>query len=239
MKLQISQQIFDAFPGATVGVVSATGVDNRGSDTRIDTMLTQEVRRIRGQYSLEDLKLMPQLQSWRAAYVEFKASPTKYRCSVESLYAAVLTGGALRSINKVVDLYNLISLRHLVPVGGCDTSRVHGDVMLCRATGHEPFVALNQTEVTYPKPPEVVYRDQERVLCRRWNWREADSAKLSPETHSILLVVEGLPPVGGREVEAATVELSEQIRNFTGGVVSTSLLCASRPEAAVTAMHGR
>ena len=235
MKLSIAPEVLADFRELAIGVVSAAGVRNQSSHEVISGLLRQEVQRIQREHTRESLARMPEFLAWRGAYARFNGNPKKYRCSAENLYATVLERGDVRSIHMLVDLYNVISLRHAVPVGGEDTSRVEGDIVLCRASGHEPFVALNGEETTYPKPGEVVYRDALGVLCRRWNWREAERTKLTLDTRSLVLVVEGLPPVGMERVGAATAELAELVQDFAGGSVEMALLNAEKPEVTLLA----
>ena len=54
--------------------------------------------------------------AWRAAYQAFGAKPKRTRPSVEALLRRVEAG--LPRIDRLTDIYNAISVRHLLPVGG-------------------------------------------------------------------------------------------------------------------------
>ncbi len=136
----------------------------------------------------------------------------------------------LRHINKVVDIYNYISIKYIVPVGGDDTDKIEGSITLKFAQGNEPFVELNSEETKNPREGEVVYVDDKEVLCRRWNWRECDKSKMTENTKNVALVVEGLPPVTKEEIEIITKELSELIQKYCGGEIKTFILNSSNPE---------
>ena len=140
-------------------------------------------------------------------------------------------GQRLRSVNRLVDLYNTISLRHLVPVGGEDLAAVEGDVELDFATENEPPVRLlGEPEARPPKPGEVIYKDRVGALCRRWNWKEADRTKLTEQTTDGFLVIEGLPPVGRPLVESALGELAALVEEHCGGSVRTGIVDRENPE---------
>jgi lysyl-tRNA synthetase class 2 len=136
----------------------------------------------------------------------------------------VLGGVDLRPINPIVDVYNYISLKHMVPVGGDDISRVEGNITLRFAHEGENFRPLNSEEVEQAKQGEVVYADDIEVLCRRWNWRECDKTKMTEETEEALLVVEGLPPVDKEEIEKIIEDLSRTIQKFCGGGTRMDIL---------------
>jgi DNA/RNA-binding domain of Phe-tRNA-synthetase-like protein len=217
MVFRIDDAVFEKFPGLTIGVVVATGVDNRRHRERAAALLCEWVERVRGAWSLERLAADPRIAAWRGAYRAFGAKPKKHRSSVENLIRTILDGAGVPSINPAVDVYNAISLKHSVPVGGDDLDRVVGDIRLTIAAGDERFVALNGIESVSPKPGEVIYRDDEDVLCRRWNWRECDKSKMTEDSTNLCLVAEALPPVSAGELNRMSSELAEEIERFCGG----------------------
>ncbi len=229
MALRIDPEVFDTFPDLVLGLVVAKGIDNTGSTTATEALLRTEERRIREAFSSETLSNEPRILAWREAYRAFGAKPKKYKCSVENLYRMVLDGVTLRSFSKLVDIYNYLSLKHLVPAGGDDIDRVDGDVVLTLAKGDESFIQLNSEEETHPKQGEVVYRDDKEVLCRRWNWRECDKSKMQESSTNVALVIEGLPPLA--HVPEIVAELKELIIEHCGGEISTFVLDKENPVA--------
>lgn len=224
MKFIIEYGIFEKFPGLNVGIVKGKQIDNRGENDEIERLIREREVEIRREFDSETLSQHPKIRAWREAYSSFGAKPKKYKSSVESLYRMILKGNKLRSINKIVDLYNYISLKHLVPVGGDDTAKIEGNIQLKFARGDEPFTPLNSEETETPKEGEVVYTDSEEVLCRRWNWRECDKTKMTEDTREILLVVEGLPPVTKEEVQKVIEELSNLISKYCRSEVRIFIL---------------
>jgi DNA/RNA-binding domain of Phe-tRNA-synthetase-like protein len=97
----------------------------------------------------------------------------------------VLNGATIGHINNLVSLYNTISLRHILPVGGEDLDRIVGDILLTRAGDDEPAVfLLGEKEARAPHAGEIIYKDEVGAICRRWNWKEADRTKLTQETRN-------------------------------------------------------
>jgi DNA/RNA-binding domain of Phe-tRNA-synthetase-like protein len=101
--------------------------------------------------------------------------------------------------------------------------------VLTRATGGEHFVPLGAAEEQPPQPGEVIYRDEVGVICRCWNWREADRTKLTTSTTDAFLCIEALPPTGDLEVRSACNELVGLVRRYLGGETEIHL----SPEAEV------
>lgn len=58
------------------------------------------------------------LAAWAEVFKAFGAKAKRTPCSAEALRKRVLRDGALPAIDPVVDLYNAISIRYALPVGG-------------------------------------------------------------------------------------------------------------------------
>jgi len=230
MKFRIDGKIFESFPGVNIGIVVAKGIENAEPSEEVMALIGERQKEIRENFNTETLSQQPKIDAWRKAYSSFGGKPKKNKCSVEALYRTVLKGDGLRSINKVVNIYNYISLKHMLPAGGDDIDRVEGNIVLKFADGTESFQELNSEEIKSPKPGEVVYCDGKEVLCRRWNWRECDKSKMTPETKNVALVVEGLPPFSMEEVKAITTELAELVKKHCGGEVKTLILNKEKKE---------
>jgi lysyl-tRNA synthetase class 2 len=230
LKFKIDPAIFENFPGLHIGVVSAKGVDNHGACPAILERIKRIQEEIRRDFDMEALTGCPKIQNWRKAYTAFGAKPKKHRSSVESLYRMTLEGRELHPINKLVDIYNCVSLMHMVPVGGDDLAKVQGDIELRFASGDETFLPLGSSEGQNVRAGEVVYADRKEVLCRRWNWRESEKTKMTEETKNALLVSEGLPPVSVEEIEHILIDLSRMIQEYCGGEIEVAVLCAASSE---------
>ena len=229
MKLKIDDKILEKFPRVTLGVVVVKGMDNISSSDEIIGMLRKQEKEIRDNFEKGTLSENSKINAWRKTYSSFGAKPKKYKCSVENLYRMILDGIELKPINKVVDIYNYISIKHIVPVGGDDIDNVSGDITLKFADGSEKFRELNSDDDTNPKDGEVVYMDEKEVLCRRWNWRECDKSKMTSNTKNVTLVVEGMAPVTKSEIESIINELAELVFKHCGGEITKFVLDKDNP----------
>jgi len=230
MKFIIDSSIFEKFPELNIGVIVAKDLNNSGTSKDIGTLISQAQEEIRAKYETETLSQQPKINVWRKTYSAFGAKPKKYKSSIENLYRSVLGGSDLRSINKLVDTYNYISLKRMLPVGGEDLDKIQGDVHLTFATESEPEVTLlGETNPRPPKEGEVIYKDDTSTICRRWNWKEADRTKLSEDTKNCILVIEGLPPVTKNEIESATEELKSLVEKHCGGKLTSKVLDSKNP----------
>ncbi|OIN85142.1 MAG: hypothetical protein COY38_02835 [Candidatus Aenigmarchaeota archaeon CG_4_10_14_0_8_um_filter_37_24] len=233
MKFSVSKGVLEKFPELNIGIVIAKKINNEGESEEVMKFIREKENEIRKNFNSETLSQNQRIEIWREVYSSFGAKPKKYKCSVENLYRMILDGMRLKHINKVVDIYNYISIKYVVPVGGDDIDKVDGDIELKLANGNEIFRELNSEELKNPKLGEVVYVDEKEVLCRRWNWRECDKTKMTEDTKNLALVIEGLPPVTRDEIEKIISELGEMIKKFCGGEITAKILSKDQNEAII------
>ncbi|MEU1827295.1 phenylalanine--tRNA ligase beta subunit-related protein [Streptomyces abikoensis] len=138
----------------------------------------------------------PHLAAWREAFRAFGAKPQRTRPSAEALLRRVPAAGLPR-VDRLTDIYNAISVAHVLPLGGEDLDHYRGPARLVRATGEEPFETTGGGEsVTELCPPgEVVWRDDAGVTCRRWNWRQCARTRLTLTTTRAVFILDALGPL--------------------------------------------
>jgi DNA/RNA-binding domain of Phe-tRNA-synthetase-like protein len=124
---------------------------------------------------------------------------------VEALLRRALRGGEPFRINPLVDFYNTVSLRHLVPAGGFDLAGVGERLELRLTRAGDTFLALDSDVEEAVPPGEVAYATGSDVLTRHFVWRQSKQALVGPATRDVLLVAEVLPEVG----QAAAGEVAE------------------------------
>ena len=230
MRVSVAPELFELFPEARIALVVARGIDNsrRADETEL---LRSAQAGAAARLGSGPLTEHPRIHCWREAYRAFGAKPKDYPSSIENLARRALKGEPLRSINPLVDLYNVVSLTHLLPAGGEDLDAIEGDIVLTRASTDELKVKLlGEGEERAPKPGEVIYKDDRGAICRRWNWKEADRTKLTEKTANAILVLEAVPPISLEELEAAARELERLVLENCGGDARVELLDRQRPE---------
>ena len=169
-------------------------------------------------------------EAWREAYRAFGAKPQRTPCSAEALLKRVVRDGTLPSVNAVVDLYNAVSLRFAIPVGGENAEAYAGAPHLVRASGSEPFETMQAGAplIEVPEPGEVIWRDERGVTCRRWNWRQGTRTRIEATTTDMWFVLEALDPMPDATLMDAGRKLIRGLRSLSpGSVVEVCLLARS------------
>ncbi|MGW6531732.1 B3/B4 domain-containing protein [Streptomyces venezuelae] len=217
LHLTVSDEVRALAPGFTHVVIEARGLVNGPGTDATEALLDDAARRLAARLDGRAPHEDPHMAAWRAAYAAFGAKPSRTRNSAEALARRALADGGLPRINLLVDLYNAISVAHLIPVGGEDLDRIKGGMRLVRATGDEEFVtaAAGERVVEHPDAGEIVWCDDEGVTCRRWNWRQGPRTRLTEESMNAVFLLEGMGPDAG--LDAAGAELAELLAKFSPG----------------------
>jgi len=72
--------------------------------------------------------------------------------------------------------------------------------------------------------------DNTEIMCRRWNWRQDDKTKITPETANVAINIDCLPPILRQETEELAGELAGLVKEFCGGDVEYFLLDINQNE---------
>ena len=225
MNYSVSEKIFEEFSEYVRGVVVATGVSNGESPPELVQLLREAENSARREMEGFNIAEHPRIAAWRAAYRWFGARPSEFRCSIEAMSRRLVRGGSLPTINRLVDIGNVISLRHLLSAGCHAIDVANGDFELRPARGDESFVPLGSAERESPEPGEIILVEGgDTVLTRRWTWRQGQHTATTQGSTVVELNVDGLPPVTASEVSEACAEATELIQRFCGGEISTQYL---------------
>ena len=207
----VGDDVYALRPDYRALLLAVVGIEPRPSDATSEALLVGAEDSARELLATQPVEEVPHVAAWREAYRGFGAKPQRTRHSLEALLRRAPDG--LPRVNQLTDVYNAVSVRHLVPVGGEDLDRYVGPPRLVRASGAERFdtVASGETVVEHPEAGEVVWCDDAGVTCRRWNWRQARRTALTDATTSALFILDALDPMTDDELAAAGEELIAQL----------------------------
>jgi DNA/RNA-binding domain of Phe-tRNA-synthetase-like protein len=229
MDFSIQKELFDILPDLTIGMMVAMDVDNTRPSTEVETLLDQAVEEMKGNFGVDKAQEHPRIKPWRTAFSKLSISGSKFPSSIESMAKRILKGDPFPRINPLVDLYNSVSLRYLVPMGGHDLDTIEGNIYLKFAEGWEPFAPMGGGETVIVPRGELVYRDDREVLTRNWVWRQCDKDKATVETKNIFIPIDVLGEVGRERADEIILELSKLIPKYLGGTLFSTILNSKNP----------
>lgn len=211
-------EVIERYPTIRAGVIRATGLSNGPSSPQLLDAYRAEQHAVSERLNSTAIADLPSIAAWRRTFGGFGAKPTQYRSAAEALLRRLAKQGDIPSISTLVDIGNLVSIRYAVPVAVFDRAGVAGSITVRFATGDERFTDLGSSERVTPDPGEVVFVDEDGVVCaRRWCWRQSAQSATGPGTVEALVVIEGHHDAADRDIEAAVADL-------------TALLAAHQPE---------
>ena len=232
MKIEIAPEVFQKYPDYRRIVVIGRGLDNAEEDAALLALLREAEADVRQDPELENFKEYPPIASWRKVFEDMGLNPNKFPPSIANLIKRNLSGKDLPFINRLVAIFNIISLRYRIPCGGDDLECVTGNVRLGPANGTEVFAHLGNPEaVENPNPGEIILQDTGNgsVFCRGWCWKNGDPSKITPQTRFVAINLDAMPPVDHAAHEKAAGELVSLLSSHCGGSAKATLLEPENP----------
>ena len=209
------QQVIERFPTVVGGVIHADGVANRPATAELTAAFVAEQASVRERIGETPLSELPTLAAWRGVFRGFGVNPTKYRSAAEALLRRLTKQGELPSINTLVDLANLVSIRYALPVAVFDQAGVVGGTTVTLAHGGESWADLGASEAQHPEPGEVIFVDEdEQVSARRWCWRQSQASAAREDTSEILITVEAHHAAAPDDIDRALRDLQSLLGSF-------------------------
>ncbi|TMR92494.1 B3/4 domain-containing protein [Nonomuraea basaltis] len=203
----VDDAVFELRPDFAVLLMTAHGLRNGPTDDRSRAWLAA---------ASGPETQTAKIDAWKDAYRAFGAKPQRTRPSVDALTRRM----PLPEINRAVDAYNSISVKHALPIGGEDLDHYTGPARLVRAAGDE----ASEEALGQPEPGEVIWRDDIGVTCRRWNWRQVARTRLTEETTNAIFILERLEPMSLEELKEAGEELADLLSELSPEVRIVSRL---------------
>lgn len=233
VQFRIERDVFERFPTFCVGVVVATGLDNSGqtpAHDRVQEALRAEWQRVREAYAGRDLKADPAIAVWRDAFAKLGFDPDATPSSVEALMRRpILSQEEAPFVNDAVDLGNIVSLRHRVPVGAHDLDRLRGDFVVRATREGDAFTLLGAKESEPVPAGEIAYADDREIRTRRWVWRLGEHGKVTPRSGNVIFPIDGFVGQTDDQVRAAVADLAAKLQGELGAKVVTGFVDAAHP----------
>ncbi len=223
-------QIIKNYPNLAAGVIVADGISNAPTPSALLDIYLAEQEAVKTKIGAKPLSELSSLGAWRRAISAFGVSPTKYRSAAEALLRRLTKKGDIPSINTLVDIGNLVSIRYGLPVAIFDSRAIHGAISVHYADGSETYKELGSDKIMRPAVGEVVFSDENKmVVARRWCWRQSATSAANAATSQAVITVEAQHENGISDIENALRDLLALLRAHAGGEYKAAILNAEQP----------
>ena len=167
---------------------------------------------IRASMTLDEVKDDPIFRSYRDLYWSFGMDPTKLRVSSEAVLRRILKGLNLWRISDIVDIVNLASAYHKIPIGLVDTSKLKGDLFIRTAAKGEIFQRIGGKTIMC-RGREIVVADEEKIVCFGYATHDSERTMITRDSSSVLVLLYGAEVITSSMMDAAlkvTLDMIDQ-----------------------------
>jgi DNA/RNA-binding domain of Phe-tRNA-synthetase-like protein len=210
--------ILRSFPNLAGIAMLGLRLTNRPTPADLGRLYREEQERTLARVGATPLSEIETLAGWRAAFRLFGVDPTQYRSAAEALLRRLTKKGDIPSINAIVDICNLVSIRYALPVAAFDLRSVQGVITVQFAIGNECFTPLGEAASEIPEPGEVIFMDEAgMVAARRWCWRQSAESAAQESTREALFTIEAQHSGGQQTLTYALDDLQALLGEYVGG----------------------
>jgi DNA/RNA-binding domain of Phe-tRNA-synthetase-like protein len=221
--------IIEEYPDVRIGVVVCRGLTNKASYNQLVRLQQEALTAAKVNIGDQPITKHPHIASWRRIYRRFGTKPGDYRPSAENLIRRAIKTGELYQINTAVDIYNVVSVKYLIPMGGFDLDHINGTIRLRRSEGGEGFDPLGTKGPEETYNGEIVYADDSRILTRRWNYRDTVKTLITEDTVNLVMFFDASSEISIDVVQDAMDEFITLLRDACGGDVVKAIASRDQP----------
>ena len=214
LTFSVDKDIFEKHPGFRRAVIIARGVTNEGD---LSETINEQLAFIKSLASDD-----PRLLAWREAFAAEGIKVRDFRPSIDALVKRIQADKPFGSINAIVDVGTIVSLKYVLPAGAHpilpDTEEMH----LGRADGSEIDTTLDGKTELVPKG-EIVLKDTGRLAARRWVWRQTPLSRIDGSTTDFSLNIDALSETDDQTLEDA-MRFSQKLIEAIFGVKTVAVV---------------
>ena len=222
--------MFQRLPGMRVVVAVAAGLDAEAAEPAVARLLDEawaEAGSLRDRYP--NAQSHPNVAAWRERFKAMGVRSHDFPTSIEALLRRAMKGGPPPRIDPLVDAYNAISLRHVVPAGAFDLDALGDGLDLRLTVDGDTFTALDADGPSPVPAGEVAYATASTVLTRHIVWRQSREGLIAPATRRAVVISEILGALPDGLVGAVRADLEAVLSNAFRAEVLTGILDGEHP----------
>lgn len=221
MKFIVDEKVLEL--GVKIKAVKITGLDNEKVSEEYLTWRKNKVQELITKYKDYDIKNDKVIEGFYELHTSVGVPRRKNLPASENLIKLLTKRDELVSINKAVDIYNILSIESKLCLGAHDIDKVSGNVSLKITDGTEKFLPLGSEELKPINPGEYSFVDDDNdVIC--WlDIRQVDKTKVTESSKNVLYLIIGNKETTDQDLEKVTNDLIDLTTKFAGG--TAEILC--------------
>lgn len=216
MEFKVEKAVLDA--GVKIVFVVIRGLDNSKESYEWHAHREVLLNDLLERYKDVDVHQDPILEGFNLLHDHTGVKRRKNIPASENLIKLLQKHGSLTYINKVVDIYNLISLDSKLALGAHNIDRVSGNVTLRFTDGTERFVPLGQTEPVAINPHEYSYIDDSNEVLCRLEIRQVQKTLVDETARNVFYIVQGNDATSDELLHQTAQKIIDLTTQYCGGV---------------------
>ena len=174
-------------------------------------------------WSGDNAQSHPRIAPWRSLFTSLGISGKNYPVSVEAILRRALRGGAPFKVNPLVDFYNTVSLRNLVPVGAFDLRAIEEPLEVRFARAGDRFHPLDGEAPEDVPPGHLVYAIGTEVITLNF-WRQSRIGLVDDTSRDVLLASEVIGSDSDAVASTVAADLADGATRHFGAEVCPAIL---------------
>jgi DNA/RNA-binding domain of Phe-tRNA-synthetase-like protein len=200
-----------SLPGASIGVLELSGVENSGPSATLNERKREVEARLRERYqgfTRRDLLALPVLAAYDRYYTRFDKT---YHVLLQ-LESIVFKGKRLPDVLPAVDANFIAEVETLVLTAGHDAARLRGSITMDVARAGDQIIQMKGNAKAIPAG-DMIMRDADGVCCSII-YGQDNRSPITRATASVLYVVYAPAGVPSESVAGQLQRIEENIRLF-------------------------
>ncbi len=189
-------------------------VDNVSPCPGLDDLIRDVMLEVRSRLRLEDLRNHPHVRPFRDLYWRLGIDPTKQRPAHEALLRRVLRGEDLPRVSPAVDIGNIMSVRHVLPVGMYDLDKIRITRLRLRFARDGETVRLLGSGERRLTSNQIVLAADDQIL-HVFPHRDSEDTAITQNTKRILIVVAAIDPIPQTAPRDCIQEILQHLHTYT------------------------
>jgi DNA/RNA-binding domain of Phe-tRNA-synthetase-like protein len=198
-----------------LGLLEAEGIGAKELPPEFDLECDRLTARLVASHGGRPPADIPGVAETRAMFHQLDIDPTKTRPSSEALLRRVLQGKGLPRVLPAVDVCNLCSLEHQLPLGLYDRELVRGAVRVRVGREGEGYGGIRKQRVNLSG--RLLLADDDGPFGAPTS--DSQRTSVSPETRQLLVAVFCPSPRGGPDLSAGLEHIASLLTRYCGASV--------------------
>jgi len=219
--IEIGKDMVQTYPSMKVAMVVIKGVNNTKAKAGFEEYRNRVVNNLQG-VTVEDINDSRKIKAYRQAIKESGIDWHKRRPTMEALLRRIALGKDLTWINPLVDIGNLIAMKHHASQGVFDLDKLRLPAVMKKAAGGEKVLMLGDKEEMTLKKGEICYFDQEGPFIVDLCWRDAQRTGATAKTKNVLFLSEAVHDITKKDLDEVLEDLIKIVTKYLGGKVEVA-----------------